>query len=234
MEVTYKYGKTEKNNRGDVEKLIEDLSSKDGFKSFLNDNRLICISNEFSNNNTLLNLEFNYDLEETKEPNGEVLKIRGFLENVFGLDSFNMEMIPNGCRLISNFMYSKINTMEKTKHVLSNALTRFKNLDLNASFTINPIPRIGYDKITGFLYSPTDELNEKYRNSLFGTHTDFFSEEFWESYIQNNLIPYKADRMNMSTLYEKLEQVNRLIGGDILDEEEIKELERKNNGKTEL
>lgn len=192
---------------------------------------MICMSSELSNNSTILNLEFNYDMGESQEPNSEVMKVKDFLCQVFGNESFNMEITPNGCRLISNFLYVKLNTMSKTKDVFKSVLTRFRNLDIETSFTDKPIPRVGYDRIKGFLYMPVDEITEKFRMTLFGQKVTYLDEEFWKDYIIHHIVPFEGERLNMTKVLQKLEQVNRLLGGDNLDEEEAAEIEQEEKAK---
>lgn len=183
------------------------------------------ISNELSNNSTILNLEFNFDKGECDSPNSEVSRVKNALTDVFGEESFNLEITPNGVRLISDFIFNKINTMSKTKELLKPILDRMKNLDLDKSFTSEPIPRIGVDKDNGFLYCPMAYTDEKERMALFGSLPNEFDDEVWQDYIQNHLIPVQK-RMSMNELFKKLCQVNDILGGGILDSDSFNEREK--------
>lgn len=230
MQTDYKYGQNEQVQRNEVQVILTDFFEHK-FEEFLQDKVLFFLSNELSNNATILDLEFDFTKEESEEPNAEVMRIKGFLEEVFGENQFNLEMTPKGCRLISNFIYSKINTMDKTKILLKPVLGRMRNLDLNCSFTGKPIPRVGVDPDKGFLYSPSDETTEKLRNGLFGQTTSYLDDEYWKDYIVNNLIP-SGNRMSMNELFKKLSRVDKLLAGEMLDEDELNEREEK-GGTTE-
>lgn len=232
MQTDYKYARTERVQRNEVQEILTDFFDHK-FEEFLKDKVLFFISNELSNNGTILDLEFDFDKEEAEEPNAEVMRVKGYLEQIFGENSFNLEMTPKGCRLISKFIYGKINTMEKTKTMLKSVLGRMRNLDINLSFTSQPIPRVGFDPDKGFLYSPADETTEKLRNGLFGQTVSYLDDEYWKDYIVHNLIPVTGNRMSMNELFKKLSLVDKLLAGEILDEDELKEKEATEGGTTE-
>ena len=107
-------------------------------------------------------------------------------------------------------------------------------VDLDLSFTSQPIPRVGFDPDKGFLYSPSDETTEKLRNGLFGQSTSYLDDEYWKDYIVHNLIPVNnGNRMSINELFKKLSLVDKLLAGEILDEEELKEKEAKGGTETE-
>lgn len=232
MQTDYKFSRTERVQRAEVQVILTEFFDKK-FEEFLKDKVLFFVSNELSNNGTILDLEFDFNKEESEEPNSEVMRTKGFLEEVFGIDKFNLEMTPKGCRLISNFFYGKTNTMDKTKTLLKPVLGRMRNLDLDLSFTTQPIPRVGFDPDKGFLYSPADETTEKLRNGLFGQSTSYLDDEYWKDYIVHNLIPVNGNRMSINELFKKLSLVDKLLAGEILDEDEIKEKEAKGGTETE-
>ena len=86
MQTDYKFNRTERVQRAEVQVILTEFFDKK-FEEFLKDKVLFFVSNELSNNGTIFDLEFDFNKEESEEPNSEVMRVKGFLEEIFGEDS---------------------------------------------------------------------------------------------------------------------------------------------------
>lgn len=187
MDVTYQFdGKTLTN---DI-KQFKDVFFKKKFDDFMNMKTMISIAPAMGDYQTIFQISLDFSKGETSEPNTEANRVILNLKNAFKPLTFNVEIRPNGCNIISNFTYSRIHTLDKIKTQYSGFLGRVKNLDTEGSFSNTPVKRIGYDKETSFFHAPSNENDSKqaFRNQLF-SKTNPYSEEYWHHYISTRLIP---------------------------------------------
>ncbi len=207
MDVTYKYVLESAPITKSKKDFLKDFFSKH-FKEFMDNKIILMISPELGNQRTLFQLDIDFDIGDTNLPNIEVTKVFNALNQAFDPYSFNLEITPNGCHIVSNFTYTRIHQLVEVKKQFASVLRRIKNLDLDASFSPVPLKRIGYDEKRHFFYAPHDSSNGSIRNKLF-MNKNPYANAFWQDYIEKNLIPDDKDisYISLTKMLGKFEEI---------------------------
>jgi hypothetical protein len=208
MEITYKYLLEVPPATKSIKLFYEDFF-ENKFDDFLSGEIMLLISNDLGDH-ALLQFDVDFKKNETNEPNIDANNMFKLLNKIFKKHGgFKLEMTPGGCHIVSNFIYKKqFHNMIIHKNRVRHALHRFRNLDLDASFSITPMRRIGYDESRGFWFAPVDELSNSLRNSFYVSKPPY-SKEFWKEYI-HSMIPTKV--ISFSEVVKLLENFNDTLG----------------------
>ena len=179
---------------------------------FLNGKLMLMISPDLQDHHTLLQFDIDYKLNETTEPDMEIMRVYKALSEAFHPLEFNLEITPGGGHIVSNFNYIRLHEMLDTKKFLKSYFDRVKNLDIDASFRPTPLKRIGYDKSKGFWYTPVHSINSNIRNKLFNKRFKM-SELFWTDYIEHKLLGNEIS-ISFESMRKSLEKFHEILGKD--------------------
>jgi hypothetical protein len=209
MEITYKYLLEVPPTTKLVKEFYDDFF-ENKFDDFMSGEIMLLISNDFKDF-ALLQFDIDFKRNETNEPNQDANKIFKTLNKVFkDYGGFDMEITPGGCHIVSKFLYKKkFHSMIIHKNRVKHFLHRVRNLDIDASFSISPMRRVGFEERRGFWFTPSSETTNALRNTLY-TKTPPYSDIFWSDYIKS-MVPKK--KIAFSDVIEKLEEFHDILGG---------------------
>ena len=209
MEVKYKYILETEPMVKSKSAFLKDFFDK-YFQEFLDKKIMLLISPDLGSNQTLLQFDIDYKLDETSEPDKESMRVMKVLKMAFKDYAFNMEVTPGGCHIVSDFTYTRVHELLETKKALAGYLSKIRNLDINASFSPNPLKRIGYDKSRNFMYMPTFQPTTKLRSQILMGKINIH-EEFWKEYITKNLLGNESKTLSFIELGKRLEKFDKLM-----------------------